>query len=396
MTASYDAYRSALSGESAPLAYLDLEALRANLERTRRRAGGLPVRVASKSIRCREVLRQILEEDGFEGVMCFTGHEAVHLADDGFDDLLVAYPVWDDDELAAVCERVDDGSRITLMVDSAEHVDRISEIAVERSVEVPLCLDLDVSTEHLGIHFGVQRSGIRSPSAALELARTIANAPAVTVAGVMGYEGQLAGLPDDDPSNNAVEDAVVRGLKRRSEPIVHERRRETVAALEREGFDLTFVNGGGTGSLESTRRDRSVTEVTAGSAFFAPALFDHYRSFASEPAAGYAIEVVRRPEPGIYTCRGGGFVASGPAGVDKAPTPHLPEGASLLDSEGAGEVQTPVAYDGPRSLSLGDLVFLRHAKAGELCREFEHLHVIEDGALVDRYPTYRGDGRWFL
>ncbi|ELZ12269.1 alanine racemase [Halovivax asiaticus JCM 14624] len=396
MSSTYDAYRSALSEESYPLAYLDRSALEANIRTTRRRASGRPVRVASKSIRCRAVLREVLDRDGFRGVMCYTGHEAAHLAADGFDDLLVAYPVVDADELAAVCSAIEAGTRIVLLVDSDAHVERISEVAAERGVSVPICLDLDVSTDHLGVYFGVRRSGIRSASAALELARTIADAPAVTLSGLMGYEGQLAGLPDDDPSNSFVTNAVVRRLKRRSEPIVHERRQETVAALEREGFALDFVNGGGTGCLESTRRDTSVTELTAGSAFFAPGLFDHYRGFTIAPAAGYAIEVVRRPEPGVYTCRGGGYVASGPPGVDKIPTPHLPRGVSLFDAEGAGEVQTPVSYDGPHRLELGDPVFCRHAKAGELCTHFEHLHVIDDGELVDRHPTYRGDGAWFL
>ncbi|MFC3957767.1 alanine racemase [Halovivax cerinus] len=396
MTSTYDAYRSALSGESFPLAYFDRDAFEANLRTTRRRAGGLPVRVASKSIRCRAVLRAVLDRDGFSGVMCYTGHEAAHLAADGFDDLLVAYPIVDTAEIAAVCSAIDDGARIVLMVDCAAHVERITGVAEAHGVTVPLCLDLDVSTEHLGIHFGVRRSGIRSASAALELARTIADASAVSLSGVMGYEGQLAGLPDDDPSNSAPKNAVVRRLKRRSEPIVHERRQETVAALDREGFDLDFVNGGGTGCFESTRQDSSVTELTAGSAFFAPALFDYYRGFSYEPAAGYAIEVVRQPDPDVYTCRGGGYVASGPPGVDKTPTVYLPRGASLFDAEGAGEVQTPIAYDGPHDLDLGDPVLLRHAKAGELCTHFEYLHVIDDGEIVDRYPTYRGDGAWFV
>ncbi|WP_247729687.1 alanine racemase [Halovivax limisalsi] len=396
MPSTYDAFRSALSGESFPLAYLDRSAFEANLRTTRRRASGLPVRVASKSIRCRAVLQEVLDRDGFHGVMCYTGHEAAHLAADGFDDLLVAYPIVDADELDAVCAAIDDGTRVVLMVDSEAHVERIAGVAAERGVTVPLCLDLDVSTEHLGIHFGVRRSGIRSPTGALELARTIADVPAVTLAGLMGYEGQLAGLPDDDPSNSAPKNAVVRRLKRRSEPIVHERRRETVAALEREGFDLDFVNGGGTGCFESTRRDSSVTELAAGSAFFAPALFDYYRGFSYEPAAGFAVEIVRQPESDVYTCRGGGYVASGPPGVDKTPMVHLPRGASLFDAEGAGEVQTPIAYDGPQDLGLGDPVVLRHAKAGELCAHFEHLHVIDDGEMVDRYPTYRGDGAWFV
>lgn len=396
VSTAYETYRLAMNEREFPLAYLDRDALDANIRTTRQRAGNLPVRVASKSIRCRDALRYILDHEGFRGVMCYTGYEAAHLTANGFEDLLVAYPVWHKNELEAVCDAIETGTRLTLMVDDAAHVERISETAAENGVEVPVCIDIDMSTEHLGVHFGVRRSGVQTPDAALSLAETIADAGCVELAGVMGYEAQIAGLPDDDPSNNAGMNAAIRGLKRRSAPMLRERREKVVSALDRAGYDLGFVNSGGTGSVEVTRRDVSVTELTIGSGFYAPHLFDYYREFQYEPAAGYAIEIVRQPTSEIYTCRGGGYIASGPPGIDKAPVPHLPKGAALLSNEGAGEVQTPVEYDGPVKLSLGDPLLFRHAKAGELCAHFEFLHVIADGELVDRYPTYRGDGECFL
>lgn len=395
-TERYDRYRSAVAGESLPLAYLDRDALDANVETTRQRAGDLPVRVASKSIRCRAVLRYVLEQDGFRGIMCYTGHEAAHLASEGFEELLVAYPLWHAEEIEAVCDAIEGGTRVVLTVDSSDHVERIAAIAAEHGVEVPLCLDVDMSTTHLGVHFGVRRSGVRTPEAALALAETIADSAGVALTGVMGYEAQIAGLPDDDPSKDRVTNAVIRRLKRRSVPRLRERRASVVGALERAGYELAFVNGGGTGSLESTRRDDSVTELTVGSGLYAPHSFDQYREFQYEPAVGYAIEIVRRPTEETYTCRGGGYVASGPPGPGKTPTPHLPSGASLRATEGAGEVQTPVAYDGPVDLSPGDPVFFRHAKAGELCAHFEQLCVVEDSEIAARHPTYRGDGACFL
>ena len=49
-----------------------------------------------------------------------------------------------------------------------------------------------------------------------------------------------------------------------------------------------------------------------------------------------------------------------------------------------------------RSLSIGDRVYLRHAKAGELCERFDALHLVEGGEIVDVVPTYRGEGKAFL
>ncbi|HNR30510.1 MAG TPA: amino acid deaminase/aldolase, partial [Candidatus Hydrogenedentes bacterium] len=89
-------------------------------------------------------------------------------------------------------------------------------------------------------------------------------------------------------------------------------------------------------------------------------------------------------------------IASGAAAPDKLPQPYLPEGARLIVQEGAGEVQTPVRYDGPEKLGLGDPVFMRHAKAGELCERFNTLLLVSRGRIIEETPTYRGQGWCFL
>ena len=391
----YGAYRAALDGRDLPTAFLDRAAVEANVATTADRADGTPVRVATKSVRCTAVLERVLAEPGFEGLMCYTGHEAADLAEQGFADLLVAYPVVDPAELRRVAEAVADGHRIVLMVDSAEHVERAGTAAAAAGADVRLCIDLDCSTDHLGVYFGVQRSPIRTPDEALAVADAVAATGGVHLSGLMGYEAQLAGLPDRNPGNSAVENFAIRRFKPRSKRVVRERRQAVVEALDDE-YGLEFVNGGGTGSIEFTGADPSVTEVTAGSAYYAPRQFDWYDHFAYEPAAGYAVEVTREPADAVYTCRGGGYVASGPVGADKATDPWLPEGAGLLDAEGAGEVQTPVRYEGPVDLAPGDPVVMRHGKAGELCRFFEELAVVDGDEVVETHPTYRGEGKCYV
>ncbi len=211
----------------------------------------------------------------------------------------------------------------------------------------------------------------------------------------MGYEAQIAGLGDNFPGQRA-KNALVRRLKRRSIHEVAERRAAIVALARSCGITPRFVNGGGTGSIDSTREEAVVTEITAGSGFYAPALFDNYCDFRYAPAAAFAIEIVRRPRPSLYTCLGGGYIASGSTGPEKQPAPYLPEGAQLLSLEGAGEVQTPIRYDGPLTLHVGDPIFMRHSKAGELCERFTHLYLVSDGRIVDRVTTYRGDSRCFI
>ena len=396
MSADYDRYRRALAGHRLPAAFVDLDALDANLADLRRRAGELPIRLVTKSVRCVAILRRALASSPqVRGLMCYSPAEAAWLASLGFDDLLVAYPSVEPDDLRAVAAQVRAGRSITLMVDGAAQVQRIAQVAQDEGVVQPLAIDLDMSSDFPGLHFGVWRSPVDGPGAALALAAEIARHPSLRLDGLMGYESQIAGLMDDVPGA-ALKSAVIRLLKRRSIPQVNERRRATVAALATAGHALRFVNGGGTGSFESTRLDTSVTELAAGSGLYVPALFDHYRAFQARPAAGFAVAVTRSARPGIVTCAGGGYPASGSGGADRMPRPWLPEGCALVATEGAGEVQTPVRLPAQVSLAPGDPLLFRHAKAGELCERFNELLLIEAGRVVDTVPTYRGDGRCFF
>ena len=184
-------------------------------------------------------------------------------------------------------------------------------------------------------------------------------------------------------------------MQARSAHELADRRAEVVNAVEAVA-PLEFVNGGGTGSLERTARESSVTEVAAGSGLLAPTLFDAYRSFRPRPAALFALAVVRKPKPGVATVLGGGYLASGAGDDARLPSPHMPAGLKLDRQEGAGEVQTPLLGTGAGALRVGDRVYFRHAKAGELCERFDRLFLIEGDRIVEEVPTYRGEGRCFL
>lgn len=373
-----------------PFAFVDIDLLNANAAALIKRASGKPIRIASKSIRIVSMLRHILNfNSAFQGLMCYSPAEAVHLSGHGFDDLLVAYPTWHEPHIDAVCAEVRTGKTIVLMLDSIAHVRHLEAIAAKHSIALPVCLDIDLSMDVPGLHFGMWRSPIASADAALHVYEAIADSPHLRFDGIMGYEGQIAGVGD---KNAGLETPIIRALKRRSIPLLRERRKAIVDTLTAHGAVCRIVNGGGTGSLESTSQEDCITEVTAGSGFYAPTLFDHFTNFQHFPAAGYAIEIVRQPKPSLYTCFGGGYVASGSAGKGKLPQPYLPSGAKLTNREAAGEVQTPVVYSGPETLSPGDPVFMRHAKAGELFEHFNTAYLISGDEIIGEVPTYRGEG----
>lgn len=381
-----------------PFAYLDRELLDRNIQDIARAAGSKKIRVASKSIRSVEVLRHIFSSgDTFQGIMCYTAAEAAFLAKQGFRDLLLGYPTWESEGIRRLIELIGKGHEITFMTDCVEHVDRIATIGQELGVRVPLCLDIDMSSNYPGLRFGVWRSPLNEWDNVKPVVERMMDNPWVRLYGVMGYEAQIAGVGDRVPGA-ALKNAVIRQLKRRSIREIAKRRTEIVHRIQALGVELRIVNAGGTGSLSSSREEANVTELTVGSGFYSPTLFDHYRDFRYRPAAGFAVEIVRKPRNDIVTCLGGGYIASGAPGITKLPQPYLPEGLEMIPLEGAGEVQTPLRYRGriPNSLSLGDPVFFRHAKAGELCERFDSLYVISDGAIVEQYSTYRGMGENFL
>lgn len=396
MDHDYRYYRGAIEGRMLPLAWVDLDKFDANTEAIRLRAQRRPVCVATKSVRCVSLLKRIqAASPQFHSFMAYSLREAVYLAGQGLDKILVAYPVWSEALHAPLCETLQSGKSITLMIDCDEHLEFLDAIGEKHGCEIPVCIDLDMSTSFPGLHFGVRRSPVRSAEAAMALWTLARGLKHVKLTGLMGYEAQIAGVPDRVPGK-ALKNAIVRLLKRRSLAEVAQRRTEAVQGLRAAGCPLTLVNGGGTGSIETTIGEDLVTEVTAGSGFYTPTLFDHYGNFHHDPAAGFALEITRQPTETIYTCHGGGYIASGSAGPEKLPSPWLPHGCALLPMEGAGEVQTPIVYSGREKLTIGSPVFFRHAKAGELCERFNTLHLISRGGIVDEVKTYRGDGMCFL
>ncbi|WP_314221953.1 amino acid deaminase/aldolase [Streptomyces zaehneri] len=390
-------YDRATAHLDAPLALVDLDAFDANAEDLVRRAGGKPIRVASKSVRCRTLLERVLAKDGFAGIMSFTLAESLWLARSGFDDILLAYPSADRTAFAELAADPKLAAAVTVMVDDVSQLDLIDGARGEGREVIRVCLELDTALKFLGgrVRVGALRSPLHSPAQVADVARAVARRPGFKVVGIMAYEGHIAGV-GDAVAGRPFRSRAIRLMQATARRELAERRAAVVRAVRAVVPDLEYVNGGGTGSVQHTAAEDAVTEIAAGSGLYVPRLFDNYTSFSGRPAALFAQPVVRRPGVGIVTVLGGGYPASGAAGPDRLPVPYLPEGLRYDPQEGPGEVQTPLLGSPADDLLIGDKVWFRHAKAGELCERFDVLHLVEGDAVTATVPTYRGEGRTFL
>lgn len=386
--------RSAVSHLDAPFSVLDLDAALANAKDMTRRATPTPIRLASKSIRIRSLISRILGLPGYQGILSFNINEAMWLVETNTcDDILVAYPTTNRTAIRRLIESDRFRETITLMVDSLAHLDLIdSVVPPSQRGSVRICMDIDASLALGPIHVGALRSPLHSVQQAREFAKHIIARDGFSFIGVMAYEGQIAGTTDTSPAIGV--------MKKISGTELAERRGQIVAAIEEELAAagkpaLEFVNGGGTGSIETTSAEAAITEIGAGSGVVAPGLFDHYKTFSPEPAEWFVLPVVRRPAADTVTVAGGGRVASGPPGKDRLPKVDYPEGLKMAPMEGPGEVQTPLTGKAARSLHLGDHVWFRHAKGGEQAEWCEQVLVVSDGKIIDEWPTYRGEGKSF-
>jgi D-serine deaminase-like pyridoxal phosphate-dependent protein len=372
-----------------PMVVVDLDAFDVNAADLVRRAAGKPVRVASKSLRIPALVRRALATDGFAGVLAYSLREALWLVREGVtDDVVLAYPSVDRGALKDLFADERTRRAITLMVDDVAHLALVEE-ANTSGEPARVAIDVDAGLRLGSNHVGPKRSPLHDPSDVAAFAREVVRRGHALV-GVMTYEGQVAGVPDDVPHQRA-KSLVVRRLKSASvAQLTH--RRDEIARELRAITELELWNAGGSGSVESTVADPQVTEVAAGSGLLVPGLFDHYQSFEPRPAAFFGVPVVRRPGGDVITVAGGGFVASGPPGKDRAPLPWAPPDLHLTGLEGAGEVQTPLTGPGTRALRVGDWVWFRHAKSGELAEHTNTVHLLAGEEIVESVPSYRGLG----
>ncbi len=392
-----------VGGETLPIMLVDLEAFDRNIEKlvAIARKHGKKLRPATKSIRVPDLIQRIVELGGdtIQGLMCYSVAEADFLASRGFDDFLIAYPHVQAADVQQATALARQGRSITLMVDSPAQVKRLAGFCDQLQQPPPLrvCIDVDASLRKFGQHFGVQRSPLRNLESLRSLIQTLKQHPQLKLVGAMTYEAQVAGLADQSPHQRLL-NPVIRRIKKESMGWLSAYRQQIRQIFADEQIDMEIFNGGGSGSLAQSAGHAALTEVTAGSGFLQSHLFDHYAANQCEPTLFFALPITRIPQPDRVTCHSGGFIASGSPGVDRQPSCYQPEAIAADPREGFGEVQTPLIVHRvlQGKLNIGDPIFFRPAKAGEIAERFNEYCLFRQLKIADRVKTYRGWGMCFF
>jgi len=405
---NYDQWCAVLKDERLPAVVVDLDAFDRNVAKIggilQRGGHGHHLRLATKSVRVPALIRRILDSgEPYRGLMCFAVEEVCFLAEQGFDDFLVAYPTVQPSDIQRLVDLMADGKTVRLVLDSIEQIEILSAANPHGERPIDVVLDVDMSLRLFGgrVHLGVRRSPLRSVEDVFTLCEAVRCLSGIRIVGMMGYEAQVAGLGDRNPFKRLI-NPVAAVIRRRSMARVAELRKQLAEGFHERDLDLQLFNGGGTGSVNFTVNEPWLTELTAGSGFLCSHLFDYFSNIQLEPACFFVLQASRSSDEGYLTCAGGGYIASGEPGWDKVPRPHLPKGLRFVSTEGCGEVQTPLRLPADGSLKLGreipwgGPVLFRHAKAGELAEHFNEYLLVAGGEIVDRAATYRGLGGSFV
>ncbi len=402
-----------LNKETAPFSFILEDELKSNISIYKKlvRASGKTLRVATKSLRVPDLFTLISRElsDVQTGFMTFNAEETHFLYGQGFRNFLLAYPCMETGSLAqalTILRQEDAGlwqnsqqpwkkfPGVQFTVSQVEHLDALRaaashlDFATSQYFKIPIVLDLDMAYRIFGQTFGVRRSGLRNYEDLEPLLEQIQKGPFL-LSGILAYEAQIAGLPDWNVFLRFFKKISMRDVLKRRAKL----REESLASVDNRNI---FFNGGGSGSILESMKDPNIDEITVGSGFLMPHLFDYYENLAElalRPAQYFSLRVTRKPKAKIVVCQSGGFIASGQVGEEKAPRVAFPPDYRQLRNEGFGEVQTPLKGEG--DLNIGDLVFCRPAKSGESLDCFTEVLLVDGAAELKRAVTYRGSAKSF-
>jgi D-serine deaminase-like pyridoxal phosphate-dependent protein len=266
-----------------PALLVELDALEANIATIAAacRRNGINWRPHTKGIKVPQIAAKLIEA-GAIGLTCAKLGEAEVMAAHGFSDILIANQIVGPQKIARLVA-LRRNCDVMVAVDSRENVAAIAEAARAAGITIRLLIEVDM---------GMKRAGVAPGEACVVLAQFIAKQSGLKFAGLMGWEGQTAGIVDAKEKAAAVA-AAVKSIA------------ETAEMCRKAGPPVEIVSCGGTGTYWITAAQPGITEIQAGGGVFCDVHYAKDFAVAHPYALTIVTTVTSRPTPNRIICDAG-------------------------------------------------------------------------------------------
>jgi len=190
-------------------------------------------------------LAEMQRKAGTVGITCAKLGEAEVFAAEGFNDILIAFPIIGEKKLArlqALTERIS----VSTVVDSQEVAVGLSSIGEKIGRKIPVYIEVDG---------GIHRCGRQPGNDTMQFAESIRHLPGIDIMGVLSYAGQIYELKDKEEIRKMAEVEATTLVT-------------TAVALREAGFNIREVSGGSSISSKYADSMTGITEVRAGNYVF--------------------------------------------------------------------------------------------------------------------------------
>jgi D-serine deaminase-like pyridoxal phosphate-dependent protein len=282
------------------------------------------LRPHTKTHKCPEIAGMQVEA-GASGITVAKLGEAEVMADAGFDDLLVAYPIWGAAKLGrlrALAER----ARVRVSLDSVEVAEAVGSVGRDLGRPIPVLVEVDTGHHRLG----------RAPGEpTVALASRVAGVDGVELIGLLTHGGHAYGSANADGLRAAAE--------REGSDLV-----ETAEACRAAGIPIEEISVGSTPTARTVAGVPGVTEIRPGTYVFNDVQQMRLGVAAeTECAARVLVTVVARPTDERFVVDAGSkaFSSDGDAEASRFPGKGLVAGRPglrldfLTEEHGVGHLE---------------------------------------------------------
>lgn len=339
-----------------PALLIDLDALEHNAALMSRRCAevGIAWRPHIKAAKSPDLARRLIAA-GAVGVTCAKASEALAMARGGIADILIANEVIGERKIQTLVE-IARTARLCVAVDDASNARQIAAAADEANVQIDLLVDIDVNLHRCGT----------TPELAPALCALIDDLPGVKLRGLMGYEGHVMNLPDDEKEAETAASAAILN--------------QALDLCRANGHAIGVLSGGGSGNYRFVLQQGTLTELQAGGAALMDLTYQSMGVAGHQQALSLICQVVSATDPERAAADAGWKATGRHTGL---PEVAQPEGWRCV---GLSAEHTHLSRHGGTQLQLGDRVQLVPHYSDSTVLLHRTLYAHRAGAVEAEWP----------